>query len=53
MKIEFTPLSAELVPACRAFNERLRRHGEPPFLLPEEAPPHAAPAPEQFRGTTT
>lgn len=32
------PLSAALVPACRAFNERLLRHGEPPFLLPDSAP---------------
>ena len=38
MKVEFAPLTAPLVPACRAFNERLGRHGDPPFLLPEEAP---------------
>jgi hypothetical protein len=38
MKVEFVPLSAALVPACRAFNDRLRRRGEPPFLLPEKAP---------------
>jgi hypothetical protein len=38
MKIEFTPFSASLIPACRAFNERLHRHGDPPFLLPEQTP---------------
>jgi hypothetical protein len=37
MKVEFTPLTASLIPACRAFNERLRSHAEPPFLLPEKA----------------
>jgi len=38
VKVEFTPLSASLVPGCRAFNERLRARTEPPFLLPENAP---------------
>ncbi|HLY17341.1 MAG TPA: hypothetical protein VKR61_08955 [Bryobacteraceae bacterium] len=38
MKLEFTPYSASLIPACRAFNERLRRHCNPPFLLPQDAP---------------
>ena len=37
MKVEFTLLTGSLVPACRAFNERIRAHGEPPFLLPEDA----------------
>jgi hypothetical protein len=44
MKIEFTPLTGALVPACRAFNSRLRLHGEPLFVLPEEAPPPEPPA---------
>ena len=35
MKVEFVPFSEELAPACRAFNERLRQGGPPPFLLPE------------------
>ena len=37
MKVEFTLLTGSLVPECRAFNERLRAHGTPPFLLPEAA----------------
>ena len=37
MKVEFRLLTGSLAPACRAFNERLRSHGEPPFLLPENA----------------
>jgi hypothetical protein len=37
VKVEFTPLTASLVPACRAFNERLCARGKPPFLLPEDA----------------
>ena len=37
MKVEFLPLTASLIPACRAFNERLRRDGNAPFLLPETA----------------
>ena len=45
VKIEFRPLSESLIPACRAFNERLRSHGEPPFLLPETAPPKQLGAP--------
>lgn len=45
MGIEFTPVTDALLPACRAFNERLRIHGEPPFTLAEEAPPECAPAP--------
>lgn len=38
MKVKFTPISDALVPECRAFNERLRSHGNPPFSLPETAP---------------
>lgn len=45
MKVEFTPVTDALLPACRAFNERLRRHGEPPFTLAEDAQPGCAPAP--------
>jgi hypothetical protein len=45
MKIEFTPLTEALLPACRAFNSRLRGHGEPPFVLPEDAPPAPPAAP--------
>jgi len=37
MKVEFLPLTSSLIPACRAFNERLRREGNAPFLLPETA----------------
>jgi hypothetical protein len=29
--------AGSLVPACRTFNQRMRAHGEPPFLLPEDA----------------
>jgi hypothetical protein len=36
MNVEFKPLTASLIPASRAFNARLRAHGAPPFLLPEE-----------------
>lgn len=42
MKVEFTPLTASLIPACCAFNERLRSLAEPPFLLPENAPAKTA-----------
>lgn len=46
MTVEFTPLTASLIPACRAFNERLRSHGKPPFVLPENASAETAtPAP--------
>ena len=38
MKIEFIPLFPELLPACREFNQRMLRQGEPPFLLPEKMP---------------
>lgn len=38
MKVEFVPLAPALLPACAAFNQRLRRHGEPLFVLPEELP---------------
>lgn len=38
MKAEVVPLSEGLIPACRAFNARLRRYGSVPFFLPEEAP---------------
>jgi hypothetical protein len=38
MKLAFAPLDASLVPACRAFNERLCRQAAPPFLLPQDAP---------------
>jgi hypothetical protein len=38
VKIEFVPLEASLLNACRDFNARLRAHGEPPFELPEEVP---------------
>lgn len=38
MKIEFTPLTASLIPACREFNQRMRAHSHPPFLLPEDEP---------------
>jgi hypothetical protein len=38
MKVEFVPLSASLLPACAAFNERLREGGETQFYLPEEVP---------------
>ncbi|HLH43516.1 MAG TPA: hypothetical protein VKV74_11045 [Bryobacteraceae bacterium] len=42
MKVDFVPFSEELAPACRAFNERLRQGGRPPFLLPEiYKPPRA------------
>jgi hypothetical protein len=44
MKIDFVPLSEALVPASRAFNERLRERGAPTFLLPEAAPPPPPPA---------
>src|SRR5215471_11751905 len=37
MKVEFLPLTPSLIPACRAFNERLRGHGKAPFFLPETA----------------
>ena len=36
MRVVFTPLTPELIPACRDFNERLSRGGEPPFTLPEK-----------------
>jgi len=39
MRVEFTPLDDSLVSACREFNERLRSHGEPPFLLPQAHAP--------------
>ena len=35
MKVDFLPLTANLIPACREFNTRLRQHTDPPFLLPE------------------
>ena len=35
MKVEFLPLTPALIPACRAFNERIS--GKAPFLLPETA----------------
>jgi hypothetical protein len=37
VKVEFTLLTPSLVPGCRAFNDRLRAQGKPPFLLPEDA----------------
>jgi hypothetical protein len=43
MQISFVPLTADLVPACRAFNQRLRGHA--PFPLPEKAPPPEATGP--------
>ena len=46
MTVEFTPLTPSLIPACRAFNQRLRSQGEPPFVLPEDASGETAnPAP--------
>jgi hypothetical protein len=44
MKIDFVPLSEALLPASRAFNERLRERGVPTFLLPESAPSYPPPA---------
>jgi hypothetical protein len=44
MKIDFVPLSEALVPASRAFNQRLRERGAPTFLLPEAAQPPPPPA---------
>ncbi|MEO8657193.1 MAG: hypothetical protein ABI693_01915 [Bryobacteraceae bacterium] len=38
MKVEFVPLSPALLPACAAFNQRLRERGEFEFYLPEEIP---------------
>jgi hypothetical protein len=38
MKVKFTPISDGLLPECRAFNQRLSRHGAPPFSLPETVP---------------
>jgi hypothetical protein len=38
MKVAFVPLTPSLLPACRAFNDRLRNHGNAPFFLPEESP---------------
>jgi hypothetical protein len=37
MKVEFLPLTEPLIPACRAFNERITSRGKPLFLLPETA----------------
>jgi hypothetical protein len=45
MKVEFVPLTAAMIPACRAFNQRLRTHGSAPFFLPEEARPALPAAP--------
>jgi hypothetical protein len=39
MKVDFTPLTASLIPACRDFNERLRLRGALPFPLPEQVFP--------------
>lgn len=50
MKVEFTPLSASLVPACRAFNDRLHSHGEPPFLLRSMGTPKGWRHQAGFRG---
>ena len=47
MTVEFTPLTASLIPGCRAFNERLRSHVTPPFLLPES---ESAKTPNQAPG---
>jgi hypothetical protein len=51
MKVEFSPLTAALIPACREFNNRLRRHGEPLFALPEEAPPERLASPDGIKWT--
>jgi hypothetical protein len=51
VKIEFKPLSASLIPACRAFNERLRRHRNAPFFLPEDAPAEREPRPNGIERT--
>ena len=45
MKVEFVPLTAAMIPACRAFNQRLRTRGNAPFYLPEEARPALTAAP--------
>jgi len=37
MKVEFLPLTPSLLPACCAFNARIRSHGNVPFFLPETA----------------
>lgn len=39
MKVEFIPLTAALIPACRDFNERLRQQKALPFPLPEQVSP--------------
>ncbi|HUA14001.1 MAG TPA: hypothetical protein VMG31_01790 [Verrucomicrobiae bacterium] len=36
MIVDFVPLTPSLLPACKAFNKRLRGRGDPPFLLPDE-----------------
>lgn len=35
MRVVFTPLSDSLIPACKAFNERMLAYGTMPFPLPE------------------